>query len=140
LSVNGGKQGSRGGYFNNLFCIPLAMNTSFLRVLLAADSAQQTLFFEQYLREAGHEVVAVEARGEAALKAARLIHPDLVVLSGPLRGSLDGIALAAALQTGPTAATPVLLVTDPAELPGLLALQAPFCLRQYDAVRPQDAA
>jgi hypothetical protein len=34
----------------------------------------------------------------------------------------------------------VLLVTDPAELPGLLALQAPFCLRQYDAVRPQDAA
>ncbi|HEX8503812.1 MAG TPA: hypothetical protein VF630_00475 [Hymenobacter sp.] len=116
------------------------MNTSFLRVLLAADSAQQTLFFEQYLREAGHEVVAVEARGEAALKAARLIHPDLVVLSGPLRGSLDGIALAAALQTGPTAATPVLLVTDPAELPGLLALQAPFCLRQYDAVRPQDAA
>ena len=103
------------------------MNTSILRVLLAADTVQQTTFFEQYLREAGHEVVTVEARGDATLKAARLIFPDLVVLSCPLRGSLDMGALSDALQAGPTAPTPVLLVTDASKLPALLALQAPTC-------------
>ncbi|WP_310396080.1 response regulator [Hymenobacter sp.] len=99
------------------------MNPSFLRVLVAADSAPQAALLEQYLHEAGHEVVTVEARGDAALKAARLLHPDFVVLSGPLRGPLDGVALAAALQAGRAAPIPVVLVTDPAELPVLLRLQ-----------------
>ncbi|HEX8329402.1 MAG TPA: hypothetical protein VF629_17835 [Hymenobacter sp.] len=103
------------------------MNTSFLRVLLAADSVQQTAFFEHHLREAGHEVVTVEARGDATLKAARLIFPDLVVLSCPLRGSLDLGALSAALQAGPAAPTPVLFITDASQLPALLAMQAPTC-------------
>ncbi|MBF9219927.1 response regulator [Hymenobacter ruricola] len=101
------------------------MNPFFLRVLLAADSAQQAAAVEHYLHEAGHEVVRVEARADAALKAARLVHPDLVVLCGALPGDLDGGALAAALQQEALPPTPVVVVTDPAQLPGLLALQAP---------------
>ena len=101
----------------------LPVNPFFLRVLLTADPAHPAVSLEQFLCEAGHEVVTVEARGDAALKAARLLHPDLIILSGPLHGTLTDVALAAALQT--PGAVPVMLVTDPAQLPGLLALQAP---------------
>ncbi|MBF9142046.1 response regulator [Hymenobacter properus] len=101
------------------------MNPFFLRVLLAADAAHDTTAIEHYLHDAGHEVVRVEARGEAALKAARLVHPDLVVLSGPLHGGLDAVALAETLQEQVLAPTPIIVVTDPAELPALLALQIP---------------
>jgi CheY-like chemotaxis protein len=101
------------------------MNPFFLRVLLAADSPEQAAALEHYLHDAGHEVVRVEARAEAALKAARLVHPDVVVLSGALHGDLDGVALAEALQRQVLAPTPVIVVHDPAELPALLALQAP---------------
>ncbi|MFC7667819.1 hypothetical protein ACFQT0_10795 [Hymenobacter humi] len=96
-----------------------------LRVLLAVDDRTLAKQLAGPLREAGHdEIVVVEARGEAALKAARLIHPDLVILSGPLRGSLDVVALSAALQGSSATPIPVLLVADPAELPDLLALHA----------------
>ncbi|UOQ99134.1 hypothetical protein MUN81_06475 [Hymenobacter sp. 5317J-9] len=101
------------------------MNPFFLRVLLAADSLEQAAALEHHLHDAGHEVVRVEARGDAALKAARLVHPDLIVLSGPLQGTMDGVALAEALEQQVLAPTPVLMVQDPADLPGLLALQAP---------------
>lgn len=103
---------------------PLAVHAS-LRILLVVDDLKLAAALAAHLREAGHdEIIAVEARGNAALKAARLVHPDLVVLSGPLRGPLNGVALAAALQASRAAPVPVVLVTDPAELPGLLALQA----------------
>ncbi len=108
------------------------MNPFFLRVLLTADPAHPAVSLEQFLCEAGHEVVMVEARGDAALKAARLLHPDLIILTGPLRGTLTDVALAAAIQTPGAAPVPVILVTDPAQLPGLLALQAP--------ARPVDTA
>lgn len=88
-------------------------NSSFLRIILAVSPAQQA-HFEQYLYEMDHEVVAVEAHGETALRAARLVYPDVVVLNGPLRGTLDGMALAAALRSCEVL---VVLATDPIALP-----------------------
>ena len=101
------------------------MNPFFLRVLLVADSAPDATAVEHYLHDAGHEVVRVEARPDAALKAARLVHPDLVVLSGPPPAAPDDVPLAAALQQHVLAPTPVIAVTDPAALPALLARQIP---------------
>ncbi|WP_201981402.1 ANTAR domain-containing protein [Hymenobacter rubidus] len=111
------------------------MTPYLLRVVLAVAPAQQA-YFERYLRDAGHEVVAVEARGETAFKAARLVHPDVVVLSGPLQGPLDSVALAAALRAT-EGIVPVVLATDPAELPELLARQ--FELPAFIGPRPPDA-
>jgi CheY-like chemotaxis protein len=116
------------------------MNPTFLRVLLAADSIQQAAYLEKYLTDTGHEVVVVEARGDATLKAARLVHPDLVVLSGPLRGALDGVALAAALQADAKDPIPVMLVTDPAELPALLELHSLQAPASPPERKPLDAA
>lgn len=124
------------------FC-PLAMTSSPLRVLLVVDDLKLAAALAAPLREAGYdEIILVEARGDAALKAARLVHPDLVVLSGPLRGTLNGVALAAALQEGHAAPVPVVLVTDPAELPSLLALQAQSTLpmAKPNEPNPSDAA
>ncbi|MBJ6111589.1 hypothetical protein JAO73_21385 [Hymenobacter sp. BT523] len=101
------------------------MNPFFLRVLLAADSPEQAAALEHHLHDAGHEVVRIEARGDAALKAARLVHPDLIVLGGALQGAMDGVGLATALEQQVLAPTPIVVVNDPDELPGLLALQAP---------------
>jgi hypothetical protein len=97
------------------------MNPFFLRVLLAAGPVAETAAIEHYLHDAGHEMVRVDACGDAPLKAARLVHPDLVLLSS----SANSRALAEALQQQLLAPTPILVVTDPAELPGLLARQIP---------------
>ena len=94
-----------------------------LRVLLAVDDPKVAAELAASLRLAGHdEIIVVEARGEAALKAARLLHPDLLILCGALRGDFNVVALSAALSAGPSTPVPVLLVADPAELPDLLAL------------------
>ena len=70
-----------------------------LRILLTVDNFKRAAALAAHLRAAGHdEIIVVEARGDAALQAARLLHPDLVVLNGPLRDSLDGMALATALE------------------------------------------
>ncbi|GAB3589192.1 ANTAR domain-containing protein [Hymenobacter daeguensis] len=96
------------------------MSPFFLRVLLAADASQQARFWEQGLRDAGHEVVAVAPQGETALRAARLLHPDIVVVGTPLLSDLDSATLATALQAD---ALLVVRVTEPAELMDLLAQQ-----------------
>ena len=77
----------------------MIMAASPLRILLAVDNFKRAAALAAHLRAAGHdEIIVVGARGGAALKAARLLHPDLVVLSGPLCGSLDGVALATTLE------------------------------------------
>lgn len=96
------------------------MSPFFLRVLLAADANQQARFWEQGLRDAGHEVVAVAPQGETTLRAARMVHPDIVVVCTPLSSTLDSNALANALQANTLL---VVQVTDPAELMDLLAQQ-----------------
>jgi DNA-binding response OmpR family regulator len=118
------------------------MNPFFLRILLAADSPEQAAAVERYLHDAGHEVVRVEARPDAALKAARLVHPDLVVLSSrSLQGPMNGATLDAELKRHVPAPTPVIVVHDPAELPALLALQAPAWPAHSEASSlPQDVA
>ena len=97
-----------------------------LRVLLAVDDRKLAKELAAPFRRAGHhdEIIVVEARGEAALKAARLLHPDFVILCGPLRGSLDVVTLTAALEATGSTPAQVLLVANPAELPDLLALHA----------------
>ncbi|OGX85270.1 ANTAR domain-containing protein [Hymenobacter glacialis] len=101
------------------------MSASPLRVLVAIDDVQRAAALVGHLRAAGlDEIIVAEARGDAALKAARLLHPDLVVVGGPLRGPLDGAGLATSLQVPLGISIPVLTVTDPAELPGLLVVQA----------------
>ena len=72
----------------------------------------------------------MEARGEAALRAARLVHPDLVVLASRCRARSMGQPWLPA-ASGPVP-VPVLFITDPAELPA--AGCSPCWLRTADSL------
>jgi CheY-like chemotaxis protein len=91
------------------------METSPLRILLVEDDNTVAAALETYLREAGHEVLAIEARGDITLTATRLLRPDVVVLNVELRGPLDGRAVATALRQSTPAPVPVVLVAASAE-------------------------
>ena len=79
-------------------------------VLVADDNADMRDYLTRLLRSAGHRVEAV-GDGRAALDAARVRNPDLVV-SDVMMPRLDGLQLVAALRADPrTAGTPVLLLS-----------------------------
>ncbi|MEU4570254.1 SpoIIE family protein phosphatase [Micromonospora sp. NPDC023956] len=80
------------------------------RVLVADDNADMRNYLTRLLRSAGHRVEAVND-GLAALEAARVSSPDLVV-SDVMMPRLDGLQLVAALRADSrTAGTPVLLLS-----------------------------
>ncbi|MCY1145514.1 SpoIIE family protein phosphatase [Actinoplanes sp. Pm04-4] len=79
-------------------------------VLVADDNADMRDYLARLLRSAGHRVQAV-GDGQAALEAARVRNPDLIV-SDVMMPRLDGLELVAALRADPrTAGTPVLLLS-----------------------------
>jgi PAS domain S-box-containing protein len=79
-------------------------------VLVADDNADMRDYLTRLLRSSGHQVQAV-ADGQAALEAARVRQPDLIV-SDVMMPRLDGLQLVAALRADPrTAGTPVLLLS-----------------------------
>ncbi|WP_249999403.1 SpoIIE family protein phosphatase [Actinoplanes sp. M2I2] len=79
-------------------------------VLVADDNADMRDYLARLLRSAGHDVQTV-VDGRAALEAARLRNPDLIV-SDVMMPRLDGLELVAALRADPrTAGTPVLLLS-----------------------------
>jgi len=90
---------------------------------LVEDDNSVAAALEACLREAGHEVLAVEARGDITLTATRLLHPDVVVLNVELRGPLDGRAVATALRHSIPAPVAVVFVAASAELPAARDLQ-----------------
>ncbi|MDO7876563.1 response regulator [Hymenobacter sp. ASUV-10] len=99
------------------------METSSLRILLVEDDRNVAAALETCLREAGHEVLAVEARGDITLTATRLLQPDVVVLNVQLRGPLDGHAVVTALRQSVPTPVPVVFVATSAELPAARDLQ-----------------
>ncbi|MFF5076221.1 SpoIIE family protein phosphatase [Actinoplanes sp. NPDC000266] len=79
-------------------------------LLVADDNADMRDYLTRLLRSAGHAVQAV-GDGQAALEAARVRQPDLIV-SDVMMPRLDGLQLVAALRSDPrTAGTPVLLLS-----------------------------
>ncbi|GAB2622265.1 histidine kinase [Paractinoplanes abujensis] len=79
-------------------------------VLVADDNADMRDYLTRLLRSAGHRVQAV-GDGQAALEAARVRNPDLIV-SDVMMPRLDGLQLVAALRADSrTAGTPVLLLS-----------------------------
>jgi AmiR/NasT family two-component response regulator len=78
------------------------------RVLLAEDEALIRLDLKELLEEEGYEVVGEAGDGEAAIRLARELRPDLVVLDIKMPG-LDG--LSAAERIAEERIAPVLILT-----------------------------
>jgi len=76
-----------------------AQGTASGRVLLAEDNADMRGYISRLLIAEGYQVEAV-ADGEAALRAARGVRPD-VILSDVMMPGMDGFALLASLRADP---------------------------------------
>ncbi len=61
------------------------------RVLVVEDEAVIALALEGELAQSGFEVVAVVARGEAAVEVAERERPDVVLMDIRLAGPMDGV-------------------------------------------------
>src|ERR671919_1454363 len=78
------------------------------RVLLAEDEALIRLDLKEMLEEEGYEVIGEAGDGEAAVRLARDLRPDLVVLDIKMPG-LDGLSAAERITEERIA--PVLILT-----------------------------
>ena len=105
------------------------------RVLLADDNADMREYLQRLLRP-GYEVTTV-TDGQAALEAARLDPPD-ILLSDVMMPRLDGLQLVAALRADPrTAEVPVLLLSaragQEAAIEGLEAGADDYLVKPFSA-------
>lgn len=64
------------------------------RVLVVEDEAVVALALQKCLENLGHEVTARAATGEEAIRKAREIEPDVILMDIRLKGGMDGIEAA----------------------------------------------
>ena len=79
------------------------------RILIAEDERIVQLDLEQRLKQMGHTVLGIAARGDEAIAKARELKPDLVIMDVRLDGEIDGIEAARQIQS--EHGTPVIYVT-----------------------------
>jgi DNA-binding LytR/AlgR family response regulator len=79
------------------------------RVLIVEDDMIIGANVSLQLSKLGYEITGIESRGEEALIHARLNTPDLVLMDINLKGSLDGIETASAMQN--TTDIPIVYIT-----------------------------
>jgi PleD family two-component response regulator len=66
-------------------------STASQRVLLVEDENLVALEMEQWLVEAGHEVIGIVSSAEAAIDVAEQRLPDMIVMDIRLAGHRDGV-------------------------------------------------
>jgi DNA-binding LytR/AlgR family response regulator len=79
------------------------------RVLIVEDDMIIAANISLQLSKLGYEITGIESRGEEALVHTRLNTPDVVLMDINLKGSIDGIETAYAMQT--TADIPIVYIT-----------------------------
>jgi DNA-binding LytR/AlgR family response regulator len=79
------------------------------RVLIVEDDMIIAANISLQLSKLGYEITGIESRGEEAINHVRLNTPDLVLMDINLKGSIDGIETAYAMQT--TTDIPIVYIT-----------------------------
>ncbi len=79
------------------------------RVLIVEDDMIIAANISLQLSKLGYEITGIESRGEEAIIHARLNTPDLVLMDINLKGSIDGIETAYAMQN--TSDIPIVYIT-----------------------------
>lgn len=74
------------------------MNNKIIRILIVEDDMIIGANISLQLSNLGYEVTGIESRGEEAINHAKENTPDLLLLDINLKGSLDGIQTAKAIQ------------------------------------------
>ena len=79
------------------------------RILIAEDDAILALRIQRTIEGMGHEVAALAATGEDAVRLARDLRPDAALMDVRLRGRMSGVEAAERIHAEP--GTPVIFVT-----------------------------
>lgn len=69
-----------------------------LRLLIVEDEFIVAYELQEMLRQVGHRVCGVVGSGERALEACEADRPDCVLMDVNIRGTSDGVAVAAAIR------------------------------------------
>jgi len=96
------------------------------RILIAEDDAILALRIQRTIEGMGHEVAALAATGEDAVRLARELRPDAALMDVRLRGRMSGVEAAESIHADP--GTPVIFVTaySDTELIEQAARSAPY--------------
>jgi two-component SAPR family response regulator len=68
-------------------------------VLIAENESNTVLDLKTTLEKLGHNVVAVASSGEEAIKGARDLNPDLILINIKLKGEMSGVEAAKKIVT-----------------------------------------
>jgi DNA-binding response OmpR family regulator len=103
-----------------------------LRVLIVEDEAMITMLLAEVLREMGHEVCATATTEDAAVAAAVLHKPDLMIVDEWLR---QGSGISAMAEINRAGYIPHIFVTGDPLIgkslgPGTIAIQKPFTISE----------
>src|SRR5688500_7629897 len=79
------------------------------RVLIAEDDAILALRIQRTVEAMGHEVVALSATGEDAVRLTEEFQPDVALMDVSLRGEMSGVVAAAHIHA--RGETPIIYVT-----------------------------
>lgn len=80
-----------------------------MKVLIIEDDRLISLMLSKMVQKMGHEVVAVHATGENAIKSVNDFPIDLILMDIMLEGDIDGIQAMEAIQKNHT--VPVIYIT-----------------------------
>ncbi len=83
--------------------------SSALRILIVEDEMLIAANIAMQLENIGYEILGITPRGEEAIKIAQNDKPDLILMDINLKGELDGIKTAIAIQKN--SATPIIYLT-----------------------------
>src|SRR5882724_11770423 len=89
------------------------MPSSAARVMVVEDERIVALHLRQQLIKLGYQVLPAVASGELALRQARELHPDVVLMDIHIEGDMDGIETAARIAA--EFSTPVIYLTAHSE-------------------------
>jgi PAS domain S-box-containing protein len=79
------------------------------RVLIVEDETIVAMDLAQILQRLGYGVAGVASTGAEAIDAASVLHPDLILMDIHLKGSIDGIEAARAIEQ--TSSVPIVFLT-----------------------------
>ncbi|MBI5590934.1 MAG: response regulator [Deltaproteobacteria bacterium] len=85
------------------------------RILIADDEAILTMYLEEILSMADHDVVGSASSGQEAIDLARTLSPDIIVMDISMPGELDGIEAAGIIKS--ELGIPSIFMTAHSEIP-----------------------
>ncbi len=82
-----------------------------LKILLVEDETITAMFMKMELEKTGYQVIQIISTGEKAVKIAKEVMPDIILMDIMLAGKIDGIEAASIINADSDQIIPVIFCT-----------------------------